>query len=462
MPGVVAIVLTQLVALAALAVTSYVFGRETLAGTAFDTRSERTVFSVALGMGLAGTVVFLIGLAGGLHAPLIFLLLAAGHVACFRTWRTVAAEIREVPPAATAAVVAALALPAFLLSLYPPSAFDETLYHLPYVRLFVREHAVVFAETLRFPVFPQLAHMLFTVLFMIFGAVSTHLVQLLAMIVTTVGIRAWSGWLEGGRAGYWAAAVWAGNPIVIWFAATSYVDLVLAMFVLLSARALHLWDERGEPRHLLLAAACAGFSASTKYHGLVFVLAFAVVVLASRRRSVRAVVSFATVAVLTLSPFYVRNVAVTGNPVFPFFRGVFGSSGWNAVSQHRLQISERLENLVELPLEIVADPERRHRQPPYSPFLLLTAPAALYYAVRRRSLAVLTAVMLGYVGLVSSADVRFLIPAAAFLCVLGGAGMARIGGDCCRRPRRWRWRSFSLRPARHTPSSSSGSEGRFR
>jgi hypothetical protein len=425
MAGVAALVFTQLLALGVLAVSCFIFGRAALRRTPFASPLEAASFATGLGMGIIGTALLLLGLAGALHLPLVGALLVLGHAVCYRTWRSSAASLRQVPPR-LALGVALLALPAFVLSLYPPSAFDETMYHLPYVKLFAREHAVVLAGDLRFPVFPQLAHAIFAVLYMAFGDVATHVVQLLAALVTAGTIAGWSGALEGRRPGFWGAALWAGNPIVVWYAATAYVDIILTMFVLLSARAIHLWRESGIGRWVVLCAAMAGFAAATKYHGLVFAAAFPALLAVRGRNTARTIMIFAAVLLLALAPVYVRNTILTGNPVFPFLSRVFGVTEWSSPYHRATDARGRVQSLVELPLNAVADPERRGGQPPYSPFLLLALPLALYDAVRRRSVALLTAVMLGYLFLVATGDIRFLLPAAAFFSVLAAARAERL------------------------------------
>src|SRR5438067_2511808 len=58
----------------------------------------------------------------------------------------------ETPPGAAAlhALHLLVFVPLVVLALYPPIAFDETLYHLPFVRAFARDGALRFLPDLRF------------------------------------------------------------------------------------------------------------------------------------------------------------------------------------------------------------------------------------------------------------------------------------------------------------------------
>lgn len=423
-------ILLQILALVVLTVSALVFGRALLARVHYHSAGERTVFALGTGLGAIGWLLFVSGLFRLLYAPLLALLFFAAHALCWREWRAVWAE-RQALRSPLLLFAAIFAVPPFLLSLYPPTGFDETMYHLPYARLFVREHGVVFAESLRFPIFPQLAHLVFTPILMFAGASATHAVQFFSAAVTALGVACWARELEGDRSALWSAAIWIGSPLVIWFAATSYIDLTLTLFVLLAFRAVTLWSGTGQHGHVLVAGLMAGFAAGTKYHGLVIVILCAATALISSRRSVRPAMMFVAGVTVAMGPFYLRNLALTGNPVFPFFGRVFGYSPWSP-STPGPPLATRLQNLVELPWGMVADSVRRSGQPPYSPFVLLLLPFALYYALRNRSLRGPVLMILLYGAIVSSAvrvlptDVRFLLPTAAVLAVPAGAALDRL------------------------------------
>jgi len=59
-----------------------------------------------------------------------------------------------------------------------PIAFDETLYHLPFVQAMSRSGALHFWADLRFPAFPQLHESLCVPAFLLVGDTATHLVAL--------------------------------------------------------------------------------------------------------------------------------------------------------------------------------------------------------------------------------------------------------------------------------------------
>ncbi|MCI5146353.1 MAG: DUF2029 domain-containing protein, partial [Candidatus Electrothrix sp. AR3] len=98
------------------------------------------------------------------------------------------------------------------------------------------------------------------------------------------------------------------------------------------------WLETGYlKKYLLLAGICCGLALGTKYNGLLvlFILSFMVPLLLLRSReqeeksagtAIRAAFFFCFVALLTASPWLIRNTIWTGNPVYPLYNGLFNPS----------------------------------------------------------------------------------------------------------------------------------------
>ena len=78
------------------------------------------------------------------------------------------------------------AIPSLLIAMYPPIGYDGTLYHLVYAKLFAQSGRIVFADALRFPIFPQIAEMHFTAALLLFGERAMHLTGWLALPVTAM------------------------------------------------------------------------------------------------------------------------------------------------------------------------------------------------------------------------------------------------------------------------------------
>ncbi|MGZ4808546.1 MAG: ArnT family glycosyltransferase [Thermoanaerobaculia bacterium] len=432
----------QLLTFLVVALTAYAAGQWITRTIHFRGGLEELAVACTLGIGVIGTLLYLIGRPGLLYRPVVLALGVLIHLAAIPQWRRVATRLRAWWGSSTRGerssivlllILAAAIIPAFVFSLYPPNTYDETCYHLPIASLFVREHAVVFDDTLRFPLFPQLGEMMFSAILMWAGDVRTHVVELLAAVL--IALLMPGAFEEHDRHGsYVAAAFWFGNPIVTLYAGASLVDFVVTMFCTLSWIAWLRWNREGEQRWLLVSALAAGFGAATKYTALYFIVAIGVLtfVRGLRDRRWRPAAAFAFVAFLVTCPPYLRNIVETGNPVFPYFSVEFGRSDWTtSIDRHgHRALPDRLlsspASFLVRPWRVVADREHLAGLPPLSAILFVAAPFAIYGVIRQRSLRVIALVLIVYAYAVNARDVRFLLPVVPFACIATWVGLQPV------------------------------------
>jgi hypothetical protein len=400
--------LIHLVAFAVLAATAWA------AGSLF--KLEDHAVRIALGLALLAHLGFLLGAPGLLRPAVLIPILVAVHIAAFY-WE------RRRPAGQVTILFGLLALaPLFILALYPPTAFDETMYHLPYARAFAQSGGLPATPALRFPVFPALGELLFAETLLLAGDVATHLVSLLAVLTTAGLLFAWGRRAFSPQAGWIAAALWLGNPIVAHLAGTDYVEPLLALFVTGALFSAWMYRQSGERAWLLLAAVFAGSAAGVKYLGLFFAAAVFVDLALARRK---AALLFGFLAFLVLAPTYVRIAIHTGNPIFPYLPGIFGSTPWDPILLKPMAdviAPETLVRFVRLPWDVVFHRSAVGQHPPFSPFYLLGLPLLLHS--RSRRLAVLPLVWAA-VFLFLPPDSRYLVPILPPLS-LALAGSLRI------------------------------------
>ena len=385
--------------------------------------------TLACGLGLLGVLdrphVSLVGLACLL--PLLFGLRGPGVPCPPRTgsWHW--------PPF----VASCLAfLPLFVLALYPPLAFDETLYHLPTTRTFAETGSLPFLPSLRAPVFPQLDEVLRVPLLLAGGDTATHLVPLLATFVTALLVFVWAGDGLAPGAGRTAAALLLSSPIVVALATTGYVEAVLAMLVTAALYSFSRWDEGRETPWLLATALFAAAAADVKYFGLFWLGLLGLAVLARSRREerLRHAVLFGGAALAALAPWYGRIVYYTGNPLFPYVPSLFGASDWTPAPVEDIGLRQRLVDVVRIPWDTLLARDRVNAAPPFSPWFALSIPFVLLHATRNRRTAVLAAAGISWalVWAWLPRDARYLtllLPAASVLTAsaLHGTPALRTG-----------------------------------
>jgi hypothetical protein len=383
-----AFVAGHLAVLVALTVVALAFGRSTFPTLATCSSLERWAVNATLGLGVLGQAALLLGLVGLLRRVPLALLALIALAGWWRVARFDARPSRDRFGRRRAVVLAGLIvaalLPLFLATLYPPTAFDETLYHLPTARAFAASGRLPFLADLRVPVFPQLGDLLMAVVLAWSDDVATHLVAFLATLLTALLLVAWGRALGRPRAGVAGAALFLGHPAVAYLAGTGYIDPELTLFATGAMFAADRWRSVRQPTWLVAAAFLAGCAACAKYFGLLFVSGVIVWAFAHAGRGRRAgTVALALLVVAaTMAPTYGRIVYWTGNPVFPFLPAVFGSDPWTSPEATATGPWDRLRPALTLPWDLVFRREVAGGHPPYSPVYLLGLPLFVFGAWR--------------------------------------------------------------------------------
>ena len=288
---------------------------------------------------------------------------------------------------------AAALVPFAALALYPPVAFDETLYHLPFVRALAESGQFEFLADVRFPIFPQLQEALCVPLFQTLGGTATHFLALIELLLLALLLREKHGFL--------AAAICLGSPIVVEIGTVTYVEAAMMLFV--GAAYLSL-DEHPAAAGFLLGTAC-----SVKYTGWYFAVAALIyaIVKGTWRR-------FAPAFVAAVIPMYTVILALSGgNPVFPFF----GHTLW-ALPPAVPRFNPALL------WDITFARQHVNFEPPFSP---LFAVALLITIVKRHWYAALCVVYLAVFAFLPQ-DSRYLLPLAPLVSVVAARAV----------PARWR------------------------
>ena len=141
-------------------------------------------------------------------------------------------------------------------------------------------------------------------------------------------------------AGLLGVLVFVSTPIVLRMSTAAYVDLGLVFFTTASILAFVQWRNDGYEGYkwLLISSIAMGLALGTKYNALVawVFLSFAVVFLYSRDkgaqwRAIRYGIIFFLVSLCVFSPWLIKNLILTGNPLYPLFKGFF-NAGINIVA----------------------------------------------------------------------------------------------------------------------------------
>ncbi|MCA9873272.1 MAG: glycosyltransferase family 39 protein [Anaerolineales bacterium] len=400
--------------------------------------ADSTLFSLGLGFAALGLLVLFVGLAGWLTRPFLWglsiLLLLAGLPVLWPFVRALKLPPRPSPLITLyLAVVISLALTVALL---PPTSWDSLSYHLrgPWLYLragriypgvdvfslnnpFLLEMLFMLSMALRSDTSAQLIHFVF--LFLLGGQV---------YLLAVYGLKLKHGWT--------AVLLLFTMPMVWQLAAFTYNDLALAFTILASLYAYVRWREGAQSRWLLLSGLFSGLAMSLKYTSFIAPTLIGLLLIAGNwrqpRRLVRLLLLFAGPALLVALPWYIKNWAFTGNPVYPF---VWHGRFWDEFRANAHQnpgsgIGWNLLAILTVPYTLTLGTADASGDGLVGPLFLALLPLLLVYGLSRygRRAPVAFRVLLWYalahyafwlLGVIGSAPLwqgRLMLPALAALC----------------------------------------------
>ncbi len=322
---------------------------------------ERLVVSTGLGLGLVTVVTLLAGLAGWIqHTWLAYVVLAlclGGGIASELRGRTrmIAAEREPWLPDGlcwfAAISVAFFSLAILLGAVVPPNDFDVREYHLQVPKEWYQQGQITFLPHNVYGNMPLGSETLALLSMWLWpaqdawwwGALTGKVLMaafsvLTALLLLLAGRRFWNihvGWV--------AALLYLTTPWIAKVSMAGLNDGVLAFytaccwFLLAIGLAPQADAESNEvgakskqrmASWFLLAGVAAGCAMGVKYTGVVltFFPALAVVIVIGVRKRQLVAITFLLAAVIVAAPWYLKNVALAGNPVYPLMGSTLGGA----------------------------------------------------------------------------------------------------------------------------------------
>ena len=251
-------------------------------------------------------------------------------------WRRPAWQPRQWPTATALPLVllAGVAAWALLYSLLPPFLVDESLYHLTLPVQYLRHGGFVVIPGHGNSAFPAFGEML-SLWPLAWGSLSGGRTP--QLVVCLLGIWALLDLLPEVRPGLllWGCLLFFLTPVVLVMLPSSHTDLLQATYGLVAVLCLHRYAQGGDPPLLWAAAWLAGCAAACKYLALALLPLMVLGVLlilqgwqrAGRPLPAAGTLGLAGVLLLApVAPWLLRNVAIWGNPLFPFATALFPAS----------------------------------------------------------------------------------------------------------------------------------------
>lgn len=316
---------------------------------------EHAVFATAIGLGSLGYFIFGLGLLGLLRSwVFLSLLIAVGiftHKEILNAGQGIVIYIREKPLfarltpeekilAGLSAMIGGLAI---IQTLTPIWDYDGLMYHMEGPRLFFQAGRIYPISNNWMTSYPFTLEMLYTLGLGLgseqFGRLVHLTYGILLALATYLGARRFAG-----RETAWlSAAILIGIPANMIWSTAAYCDLGWAFYEFLAVLAVLFWirqvkrpdqkilegqevqsSGRQVNSWLILAGIMMGFALGTKYMALSGAVCLGMLILwYSRRAGWKTILEncaiYGIIALLVGSPWYIKNLLWSGNPVYPLY-----------------------------------------------------------------------------------------------------------------------------------------------
>lgn len=402
---------------------------------------ERFVFGAGLGLGVLSILVLVLAHVTTAALPVLF---AACPVSIF-LFRKELYPLPSLPEGTLSRFVRVLIAVFFLLSLamcfLPSRDYDVLEYHLGAPAEYLRSGRMHFLPHNAYSSFPANMEMLYLLslnagLMSFSGAAVAKVVNLLIVTLAAGALYCAGKEFLSKGAGLLAAAALFVHPLTTLVTADAYAEGGLVLYAVLALHAAVACVKRGSPRWAAVSGLAAGLALGCKYTAAIFVVVPAALLIAAAARNRKGVIRAALAVcccAAVFSPWALRNVVNTGNPIYPLGYRVFGGAGWSDEQDARFAKAHRppapaaggADSFLEKMLDFVAGAKSG------SPFLLAFVPLALILARDRRTMIVLGYFLLCYAFwyLATHRVERFMLPAVPALCLLAGVGADRVGTE---------------------------------
>lgn len=318
-----------------------------------------------------------------------------------------------------------------ILSSVPPVSRDALTHHLAVPKLWLEKGLFTELPAIPFSYYPMNLDLLYMVPLYLGNDIVPKYIHFAFALLTALLIYRHVKRRLDRTYGLLGALFFLSIPIIVKLSTTIYVDLGLIFFSAGALFALIDWAENGfRFRSLLMAALACGLAMGSKYNGLIvfFLLSCLVPILYVRSkinarligkknaRQFRALgfsLVFAIGSLLVFSPWMIRNVYLTGNPVYPLYRNAFSSvtaapkdrvteneskgpfknekkmaanGGWTHFAVRKVVYGESLGKILLIPLRVFfegVDDNPKHFDGRLNPFLLVL-PLLFFWVGRKQ------------------------------------------------------------------------------
>lgn len=331
-------------------------------------------------------------------------------------------------------------------ALVPPVYYDIVSYHYAAPGQYMMANRIFFVPENLHASVPFTMEMLYMLGLSLRGPILANLINGVFGIMAGLAVFSLASRAIGRRGAFVAAAVFQSSASVMELSVLATSDIGVTFYAILTVICLDRWSVSNERRWIAAAGVACGLAMGCKYPALLmaFGASLSAILLHARRTGcdrrdlIRDTLTFAATALLVFSPWAVKNLLHTGNPLYPFFPSLFGGFELRpeglrqlfAEGRHVVLTIENLPRILAAPLLLLHSYQWQDSQiaEGFGYAFSIFVPIAL--ALRDKSAPVRFllswAIPYLFLWMVSTSMVRFFIPNIAILCVVVAYAFERI------------------------------------
>ncbi|MGD0279892.1 MAG: phospholipid carrier-dependent glycosyltransferase [Smithella sp.] len=223
----------------------------------------------------------------------------------------------------------------FILNLTPPIARDALIHHLAIPKLWLKNGGFYEIKWADFSYYPMNVDLLYLLPLYFNKDFMANFIHMGFGIGTALLIYHYLNNKIGRIAGLLGILVFLSTPIVVRLSTQAYVDLGLAFFTTASILAFIRYRDGKfkEFKWLFFSSFTMGLALGTKYNALIawFFLSLTIVYVYSKDtgRQGKAIIYgmiFFLISLFVFSPWLIKNIILTDNPLYPLFKGIFNTN----------------------------------------------------------------------------------------------------------------------------------------
>ncbi len=315
---------------------------------------EEFPFAVSLGLGIISLITLTIGAVKLFYPIAIYAVTFILFILTIKELREITREIYnrwekrdtfklDIAQVLLFCLIGITALILLMGTFTPPLSYDGLAYHLGVPKTYIKSHGIISLPYHVYSNFPFNMEMLYAYSILLTGnEILAKMFHFLTTLLICFSLYAFGKKYFNHKIGLLSAAIFINIPLVGQLSMLCYNDLGLALFIFLSIFAFINWvssPEKEKPNWLVLCGILTGLALGIKYFAIIFLFIFlslAIIIKSAFITTSKSKISritknlaiFIGLSFCTFLPWMVKNLIITGNPVFPFLYPIFKEGNW--------------------------------------------------------------------------------------------------------------------------------------